>query len=203
MEYKIHLIRHGVTEGNQKRWHYGSMDIPLIKEGVTQLKHLREEGIYPQIHGKSCYTSGMLRTEQTFVEIFGNVGHMKIEKLREINFGEFEGLTYNQLKDDFRYKKWIEDKTGKIKLPGGESKEEFYKRVNSGFDIIIQEQKIKSNKENRISEAICVCHGGVIACLMLRFFENSENHFADWIPEPGRGFTISFCEGKSVNHDVI
>ena len=45
---KIHFIRHGITEGNLKRWHYGWADIPLAPEGMETLKRLREENIYPR-----------------------------------------------------------------------------------------------------------------------------------------------------------
>lgn len=34
MKTKICLIRHGITEGNQKRLYYGSSDIPLAQEGI-------------------------------------------------------------------------------------------------------------------------------------------------------------------------
>ena len=33
----IHFIRHGITEGIQNRWYYGSTDMPLVEEGVKVL----------------------------------------------------------------------------------------------------------------------------------------------------------------------
>ena len=62
----IHFIRHGLTEGNLRRWYYGSTDIPLAPEGFAALESLRDAGIYPELGDADCYTSGMLRTEQTF-----------------------------------------------------------------------------------------------------------------------------------------
>ncbi|MBQ1471194.1 MAG: histidine phosphatase family protein, partial [Eubacterium sp.] len=32
MESKLILIRHGITEGNLKRWFYGAVDIPLTED---------------------------------------------------------------------------------------------------------------------------------------------------------------------------
>ena len=99
---KIHFIRHGITEGNLKRWHYGWADIPLAPEGMEKLKRLREENIYPRPEKATYYTSGMLRAEQTFEIIYGKREHKVAEKMKEMNFGEFEKKTYEELKEDPR-----------------------------------------------------------------------------------------------------
>lgn len=44
---KIHLIRHSITEGNKKRWYYGKIDIPLLEEGIEEVRRLVKEDIYP------------------------------------------------------------------------------------------------------------------------------------------------------------
>ena len=44
MKTKICLIRHGITEGNQKRLYYGSSDIPLAEEGIEMLRSLSAQG---------------------------------------------------------------------------------------------------------------------------------------------------------------
>ena len=72
MASKIYLIRHGITEGNQKKWFYGAADIPLAEEGKEELKKLKEKNIYPEIpEDADLYTTGLLRTEQTFEILFG------------------------------------------------------------------------------------------------------------------------------------
>ena len=80
---KIHFIRHGITEGNLKRWHYGWADIPLAPEGMEKLERLREENIYPRPEKATYYTSGMLRAEQTFEIIYGKREHKVAEKMKE------------------------------------------------------------------------------------------------------------------------
>ena len=40
MVSKIYLIRHGITEGNEKRWYYGGADLPLTEGGREALKAL-------------------------------------------------------------------------------------------------------------------------------------------------------------------
>ncbi len=66
------MIRHGITEGNQKRLYYGSSDIPLAEEGIEMLRNLSAQEIYPDDTDAKYYTSGMLRTEQTFSLIYRN-----------------------------------------------------------------------------------------------------------------------------------
>lgn len=75
MKTKICLIRHGITEGNQKRLYYGSSDIPLAEEWIEMLRSLSAQDIYPDDTDAKYYTSGMLRTEQTFSLIYGNREH--------------------------------------------------------------------------------------------------------------------------------
>ena len=47
--YKIHLIRHGLTEGNLKGQYIGKTNIPLAGVGVTQLKEYAEDYQYPKV----------------------------------------------------------------------------------------------------------------------------------------------------------
>ena len=45
--YTIHLISHGLTDGNTKGQYIGSTDVPLAPEGLTQLLQLKERFQYP------------------------------------------------------------------------------------------------------------------------------------------------------------
>ena len=40
--YKLHLIRHGQTEGNQKGLFVGRTDMPVSEEGFDELSRLRD-----------------------------------------------------------------------------------------------------------------------------------------------------------------
>ena len=48
MKSCIHFIRHGLTEGNTKKWFYGWADVPLLAEGIAALEELKKEGLYPE-----------------------------------------------------------------------------------------------------------------------------------------------------------
>ena len=118
MKSNICLIRHGLTEGNLRRLYYGASDIPLSGKGEEELRKLAAEGIYPAAEEADFYTTGMIRTEQTLKLIYGEQEHQVLPLLKEINFGEFEMKSYEEMKDDPVYQEWISDKSGTLPPPG-------------------------------------------------------------------------------------
>ncbi len=193
MKTKICLIRHGITEGNQKRLYYGSSDIPLAEEGVAMLRELASQGIYPDDVDATCYTSGMLRTEQTFSLIYGDREHEAFSPFREIDFGDFEMKSYEELKDDPDYQTWISDTTGTLPPPGGESALDFQARVSEGFAELLQRQ------EKHMT--IVVCHGGPIAAILQKAFPDEKENFYQWLPDPGHGYLLTVEDGEIVEKE--
>ena len=62
--YKLHLIRHGLTEGNLLGQYLGSgTDSPLCQAGIERLEMLREKFTFPW--PEKLYVSPMKRTVQT------------------------------------------------------------------------------------------------------------------------------------------
>ena len=62
--YKLHLIRHGLTQGNLDGRYIGSgTDLPLCAEGRAQLEELKAKFQYPDVPLVFC--SPMLRALQT------------------------------------------------------------------------------------------------------------------------------------------
>lgn len=206
MKTKICLIRHGITEGNQKRLYYGSSDIPLAEEGIEMLRNLSAQEIYPDDADAKYYTSGMLRTEQTFSLIYGNREHEAFSPFREIDFGDFEMKSYSELKDDPDYQTWIGDTTGTLPPPGGESALDFQARVLEGFAELLQRQN--ERLENSLQEerayslkgkllTIVVCHGGPIAAILQNAFPDEKENFYQWLPDPGHGYLLT-VEDKDI-----
>jgi len=185
MKY-IHLIRHGATEGNLKAMFYGNTDLPLSREGESSIDDLTKKGLYPNPEKAVYYTSGLLRTEQTLSLIYGNKLHTKLGKLKEINFGDFELKTHEELQDLPEYISWINANSEHAAPPGGESIAEFKNRVLSSFDLILA-----SDEEH----SVVVCHGGVIGVIMAKITGDEEDVYK-WIPNPGYGYTITFVDGN-------
>lgn len=203
MKSQIHLIRHGITEGNQRRLYYGAADIPLAKEGERMLKELVAEHIYPEAEGSDFYTTGLIRTEQTLTLIYGEKEHSVIEELREMNFGQFEMKSYQELKEVPAYIEWAGDKTGTLASPEGESIVEFRKRIENGFDILMGRHRLKElsvRHSGKDAFSTVVCHGGTIASIMEFYFPGKREHFYKWIPDPGHGFTLDVKAGDVLNY---
>ena len=85
---RLILIRHSLTTGNERRWYYGSADLPLSDAGRALCKDKR--GQLPVSQSAQFATTGMLRTEQTLQLLFGDVPHAVFPSLREMALGRFE-----------------------------------------------------------------------------------------------------------------
>jgi alpha-ribazole phosphatase len=204
MKSKICLIRHGITEGNQRRLYYGVTDIPLADEGVAALKKQVAEGLYIDSENASYFTTGLLRTEQTFQLIYGDKPHEAYTPFREVNFGDFEMLSYEDLKDREDYQKWISGDMIKVGPPGGESSGEFYARVTAGFDEFLRRhlQKVLSMRhQDEEALSVAVCHGGTISVIMEYLYPGVHEHFYQWIPDPGHGYILTLEDGAITSAD--
>jgi len=190
MNSYIYLIRHGITEANQKRLYYGASDVPLADTGMEELAKLVEDGVYPEIKNGDFYTTGLRRTEQTLSLIFGRREHSVIEELREMNFGVFEMKSHEALKDDPDYVTWVSDKSRAMPCPEGESILGFYKRISRGFDSLVERHNRQSGAGSRPAVSVVVCHGGAIAAIMEKCFPREKENFYQWIPDPGHGYKL-------------
>lgn len=201
MKSKICLIRHGITEGNQRRLYYGYSDIPLAEEGIVQLKELATAGIYPKSENADYYTTGLLRTEQTLELIYGEKPHKVLKDFMEINFGHFEMMSYEDLKERDDYQVWITGDMTKDGPPEGESTGEFYERVKTGFNEFLKQHQLKVlSMRHKEEEALSViiCHGGTISVILETLYPGEKENFYQWIPDPGHGYVLSLENGTVI-----
>lgn len=193
-EIKFHLIRHGKTEANEKNLYYGFSDIELSSLGIQELTLLKQKISYPK--GEVFFNSGLKRTIQTMEIIFGNKNFITNENLKEINFGDFELKSYEELKNNKSYIKWIEN-IEENEIPNGETKKQFSNRVIIGFSEIFS-----YSLNNNIKDIIIISHGGVISVFMENIFKDKRN-FYEWIPECGRGYTVIFEKSNNIYYKKI
>ncbi len=212
MKSYMYVLRHGTTEGNIKNWYYGRLDLPLSEQGIEALKTLKAQGIYPSAEGANCYTTGLLRTEQTFQIMFGDVSHETIPTLQEMNFGAWEGMSYEEIGESGIYPEYYErwqrldmDESNLFQFPEGESVKEFYERIKRGKDELVGKHRLcelSHRHDGKDAVTIMVCHGGVSAAIMHDFFPGKKN-FWEWIPEPGHGYIIQFENSEAVSYETI
>lgn len=178
---QIYLIRHGITEANERRLYCGSSDVPLCANGVEQLGRLKREIIYPTV--KTHITSNMQRAIQTLKILYDKSPDLVIDAFNEYDFGEFEMKSHEELQDVADYQRWIE-KIGEnddFACPGGESTRDFKNRVISGLETVC---------EMNVESVVMVCHGGTISALMEHLFPERFRNRYEWLPMQGRGYAV-------------
>ena len=180
---KVVLIRHFPTKGNRLKQYIGRTDEPLDQEAVAKItESLREASFsYPEV--SLVVISPMIRCRETADWIYPGIPKLCCEKLRETDFGNFEGKTYEELKDCPLYRQWISD-GAEGKIPNGESRAEFDRRCIDGFLEVME----KLCMEGQESVAF-VIHGGTIMTLMDRF-SCEHKDFYDWQVKNGMGYEV-------------
>lgn len=179
---KILLMRHGVTAANQKKLYNGRTDDPLCAEGIEQAV---KSGTDPKI--KSLYASPMKRAVETAKIKFPNAEITICGDLREMDFGDFEGRGFSELKDDAEYQRWFES-GGTLECPNGEKMSDFGDRVCRTFDDIVR--KHIRRKERQL---VIVAHGGSLMAILGRF-GRPERPYHDWYVENCCGYRVHIDE---------
>lgn len=164
MKTTVLLIRHGETEWNTLGKFQGCTDIDLSKDGIRQAELLKERlrGDFEYI-----YSSPLSRALETAKIISENTNKEVIiaQEIKEINFGEWEGLTVHEIKEKYPeiFNNWRTDKKESY-ICGGDSS--IHNAVNRAtkciFDIV--------SKHKGKTIAI-VAHGGIIKAGLIGIFE--------------------------------
>ena len=123
--YTIHLIRHGQTQANNDGRYIGRTDEPLSPEGLMQLLSMKQQYDYPG--GARFFTSPLTRCRQTLEVLYPGCHAEVVDGLAECDFGEWDGKSAAQLKQDERFSRWLAGEP--VEIPGGETGEQFQHRV--------------------------------------------------------------------------
>lgn len=188
------LIRHGITSWNAEHRYQGFSDIELLPAPMHGLTSLCEE--LEGVHFSAIYCSDLLRCRQTLSYVRPDPKDLNEviydSRLREMNFGEWEGKTYEMLKHLSQYTSWI-DHPQDYTPPEGESWGQFHDRV---FEIYTQlrekSRQLQSDchREQEEPKLLIVTHGGVIS--MLSTFLNAGTTFWDTRLAPGEVMKLQF-----------
>jgi broad specificity phosphatase PhoE len=161
----LYYVRHGLTEWNVQQRLQGRLDIPLNPVGRSQAQRcgaiLRElfarDG---RSTGDFTYVSSPLgRARETMELVRATLGLPAVdyevdERLAEIAFGDWEGLTYEDVlaRDGDVVSKRENDKWGFLP-PGGESYAQVTARVGAWYDQLDR-------------DAVVAAHGGTARALL-------------------------------------
>jgi broad specificity phosphatase PhoE len=117
------LVRHGETEWSASGRHTGSTDVPLAEDGRRHAARLRDR--LAERDFALVLTSPLSRARET-CELAGLGDRARVEPdLREFDYGEYEGLTTDEIRED--RPAWSIWRDGS---PGGETPDQVGERTD-------------------------------------------------------------------------
>lgn len=148
---RLLLIRHAEPEADARGRCYGRLDVGLSPAGVARAKHLADS--LSDVELERVFVSPRRRAVQTAAALGGSP--IVDDRLRELDFGELEGRTYDEIERERPtfFRRWMETPT-RVRFPGGESYAELRDRVGAVVDDVV------AGQPGRI--VAVVSHGGVI-----------------------------------------
>jgi alpha-ribazole phosphatase len=150
---RLLLLRHAEPSEDARGRCYGSLDVGLSAAGRAHARELAER--LRRLEFAAVYTSPRLRARETAAPIAAARGLEAVtdDGLRELDFGELEGRTYDEIaaSDPELYRAWMETPTS-VRFPGGESFADLKERAVAALDRI----------RARHDAALVVTHGGVL-----------------------------------------
>ena len=166
---KVILVRHGQTLWNLEMKYQGHCDVALTEKGVEQAKLAAKRLAGENI--SAVYASDLSRAFKTAECIAEkhNLLVTAIPSLREINFGEWEGLTFDKINNQ-----WTEAMSklfthpDEIVIPGGETFREVKERSTMAL------AKLVTGHPNQT--IVVVSHGGTIRTLLCAALNIHLNH---------------------------
>ncbi len=179
--YTIYLFRHGLTKGNLNAQYIGHTDLPLTTDSISSLKSIKAHKHYPEVD--AVFSSPLKRCIDSAKIMFPKNNTLVIDDFIEYNFGEFEGLTAEELKDNEDFKNWLH---GDIyaAAPYGESNAQFSHRICDAFEKVV-DGCVKTGTNN----IAIVGHAGVLMTI-LACYGLPEAPMAHWQMDAGYGYKL-------------
>ncbi|WP_294351190.1 histidine phosphatase family protein [uncultured Clostridium sp.] len=165
---EIYLTRHGQTLWNLEKRLQGQGDSPLTDKGIKGAKLLGKR--LEEIKLDVIYTSPIKRALETAKLIKGerNITLIEEKGLMEINFGDYEGHTEEEMLEIGKGQEISKIFNGEMDVvpPKGESLRMVYSRVKDTLDEILSREKGK--------KILIVTHGTTLKTIVSYFREDNE-----------------------------
>jgi broad specificity phosphatase PhoE len=156
---RLVLIRHAEVEESYHKIFGGQIDMNLSPRGHEQARTLAKF-----LRGRkidAIYASPMKRVQQTLAPFFKNGAPAQtiLPALREVHFGDWTGLNWEQVCDKFSLQthEWL-DHIERGLAPNGETGPQFRARIEPCLKKIVR---------NHPGKTVAIfCHGGVIRMIL-------------------------------------
>lgn len=176
---RVYLVRHTSVVWDGAYICYGNTDVPVrdtFPEEAEQAR-LRLEGI----EAEAVYTSPLSRASQ-LADYCGYPEAERDERLREMNFGSWEGKTWDEIIQGEDVRTFF-DRYLHTPVPGGESQRMQYERI----ETFLQEKKAEGK-----ASILVFCHGGIINCVRAIVGEVALRDAFATIPDFGSLTTLEY-----------
>ena len=155
---KIYLIRHGQTDWNLEGKIQGRHDVSLNETGSKQAE-LLAMGMDTRPVAQ-IFSSRQKRALET-AQAVGRRQHVAvtvIDGLEEVEFGEWEGKTWDEISREYpeEFKVWCTE-PAEIVPPGGESRPQIYRRIGNALKEILRRSR---------GDIAIVSHGAALAYMV-------------------------------------
>jgi len=163
------LVRHGDTVAGSRQRYWGRTDVALSEEGLRQAERVAARlGAEPLA---AVYASDLTRAHQS-AEIIAAPHGLPVTacpELREIDFGEIEGLTFGEAEARFPEvtRRWAAREPN-LAFPGGEDVNSFSRRVGTF--------KSRLNAHADGQTLAVVAHSGTLRNLTTQFMGLDGGH---------------------------
>jgi len=149
---KVYLIRHGTPDFPEgKRMCLGTTDLPLGKTGFVDAADMAKK--LPPVH--TVFSSPLIRAIQT-AQCIGQPVTI-LEDLRELHAGAWDGLLFDQIRQQFPELYAARGKDQTLPLPGGEAHEDGLARFQRAMHMAAS---------LAAGDFAVVAHGGVIGLFL-------------------------------------
>ena len=146
---KVYLIRHGLPDfPGDKGMCIGTTDIPMGEKGLAQAAEMAKK--LPPV--TAVFSSPLTRAVQTAQAI--ELPMTILPDLREMYAGEWDGLTFEQIRQRYPELYAARAQDLKLPLPGAEDYEDGIARFSAAM---------KTAAETAPGDFAVVAHGGIIA----------------------------------------
>lgn len=179
----IVLLRHGETAYNEQHRYQGVSDVPLSERGRAKLRAADDAP-------DEVIVTPLCRTKQTAAILFPNAKQIVCDDLREMDFGDFEGRTYDEMKGDTAYGAWLDSGCEAV-CPNGESKAAFCERVCRAFERCVDHAAAMGKEELTI-----VAHGGTQMAALSRFVLPHRDYY-EWNAPNASGFVLDASQWRA------
>ncbi|ODV95457.1 hypothetical protein PACTADRAFT_42517 [Pachysolen tannophilus NRRL Y-2460] len=215
---RVIFVRHGQTEWSKSGQYTSVTDLPLTPFGVKQMSATGEVligdsnvNLIKPSSIKYIFTSPRLRAKTTAQLLTAGISEqvkneIKFsidERIREWDYGNYEGLTTAQIKQS-RASRGLNSDNWSIWEYGCEGGED-YSKVTQRLDEFIKEI-VKIQKKALENEEICdiliVAHGHILRCLAARWIGLPLNKNPQFMLDAGGVGVLSY-QHRNINEQAL